>query len=57
MCPLLPPPTTGNRGGGAQGAGGLGPAALGLGGGHGEGEKGVEATGNLLPASIWAEVQ
>ena len=33
------------------------PAALGVGGGHGEGEKGEEAMGNLLPASIWAGVQ
>ena len=29
----------------------------GLGGGHGEGEKGERASGNLFPTSVWAVVQ
>jgi len=41
----------------APGAGGLGPAALGFSGGHREGQKGVRAMGNPLPAPIWAGAQ
>ena len=56
-CPLLPTPSMGKQRRRAQGAGGLGPAALGLGGGHGEGGKREEAMGNPLPTSIWAGAQ
>ena len=47
--PFLPPPFTGNRGGGHRA-----PAALGFSGGHREGEKGVRAMENPLPAPIVA---
>ena len=40
-----------------EGAGGLGPAALGFSGGHREGGKGVRAMENPLPAPIWAGAQ
>jgi len=38
-------------------AGGARAAALGLGGGHGEGEKGDKTTGNPFPTLIWAGAQ
>ena len=49
--PFLPPLSSGKQGRGAQGAGGLGPAALELGGGLGQGEKRVGGAGDRFPAA------
>ena len=52
MALLLPPLSTGKQGRGAQGAGGLGPAALELGGGLRKGEKEPGGAGDRFPSSI-----
>ena len=57
MALLLPPLSTGKQGRGAQGAGGLGPAALELGGGLRKGEKEPGGKANRSPASPCAGVE
>ena len=52
MALLLPPLSTGKQGRGAQGAGGLGPAALELGGGLRKGEKEPGGAGDRFPAAV-----
>ena len=58
---LLSLPMLENRGGAARRrrrvAGGARAAALGLGGGHGEGEMGEKTSGNPFPTLIWAGAQ
>ena len=49
--PCLLPPCAGKQGRGAQGAGGLGPAALELGGGLRKGEKETGGAGDRFPAA------
>ena len=49
--PCLLPPCAGKQGRGAQGAGGLGPAALELGGGPGQGEKREGGARDRFPAA------
>ena len=49
--PCLLPPCAGKQGRGAQGAGGLGPAALELGGGLKKGEKEPGGAGDRFPAA------
>ena len=49
--PFLPPLSSGKQGRGAQGAGGLGPAALELGGGLRKGEKEPGGAGDRFPAA------
>ena len=50
--PFLPPLSSGKQWRGAQGAGGLGPAALELGGGLRKGEKEPGGTGDRFPAAV-----